>query len=233
MTHLEKYLNLMKKHPDLFENTGVKGEIKIIHDRERIHKEQARLQAKLTDEGKPIDWIEIGVLSEDQWFWVVRDLVEFPNGQVGGYIRWINRKSYEGGFNVVLVGVQDDKYFTIKKYHHEQRGYSWEFPRGFGETGKSAKKNARKELKEETNLVASNLELLAKVQDGKGGTAVFLAQIAPGQEIVLDIAEGIVDYEWSSMKKMSKRISDGEINDRFSLWAYALLVENTLFEKKK
>jgi ADP-ribose pyrophosphatase len=223
MTPLKKYLNLMKKHPDLFENTGVKGEIKIIHDLERIRKEQARLQAKLIEEGKPIDWIEIGVLSEDQWFWVVRDLVEFPNGKVGGYLRWINRKSQEGGFNVILVCIQEKSYLLIKKYQHGQRGYSWEFPRGFGEPGLTAKQNARKELIEEIGVKPSQLNVLAEAKEGEGGTTAFLANIPPQQNLTLDIGEGIVDYRWVTFKELEQYIVQNKVNDRFSLWAFALV----------
>ena len=71
----------------MFRNTGEKGEIKIITEEKRILTEQKKIRAKLKKEGKPSNWIDIGILSEDPWFYTLRDMVEFPNGTVGGYIR--------------------------------------------------------------------------------------------------------------------------------------------------
>src|SRR5690606_37420874 len=128
-----KYFNLMRRHPELFKNNGEKGEIKIIADRKRILSEQRKIRAQFKKVGKPASWIDIGVLAEDEWAYILRDLVEFPDGRVGGYTRWVNRKSSEGGgFNSVLMCVQDDKVLMIRKFRHEERGWSWEFPRGFG-----------------------------------------------------------------------------------------------------
>ena len=223
MKPLEKYLHLMNKRAELFHNTGETGEIKIIKDIERIQLEQKKIKENLHEQGKPEDWIEIGVLAEDQWFYVLRDMVEFPDGRIGGYIRWINRKSQEGGgFNVVLMCVQNDKVLMIKKYRHEERGWSWEFPRGFGEPGLTAEKNAQKELEEEVGAKASHLTLLNKLSGEKGGTAVFYAEIAPEQEIKLDTGEGIASYRWVSQTELDELVAQGKLEDWFSLWAYSL-----------
>lgn len=56
----------MQKHPDWFVNKGEVGEIKIITDRTRILYEQKKIRARLKEEGNPSEWIDIGVMSEDQ-----------------------------------------------------------------------------------------------------------------------------------------------------------------------
>lgn len=223
MEILKKYLTLMEERPDLFQNKGDKGEIKIIADESCIRAEQKKIRAKLKKEGKPSCWIDIGVLAEDQWFYILRDMVEFPDGRVGGYVRWINRKSEEGGgFNSVLMCVQNDKVLMIRKFRHEERNWSWEFPRGFGEPGLSAKKNAEAELEEEIGVSNVKLTCLTKVKEGKGGTAVFLAEIPAGQKITLDTFEGISKYKWVKMSKLEHIVKKGQLSDWFSLWAYAL-----------
>ncbi len=223
MNSLEKYFLLLKKKPELFKNSGDVGEIKIITDKKRILAEQKKICAKLKKEGKPLCWIDIGVLAEDQWFYVVRDMVEFPDGKVGGYIRWINRKSEEGGgYNVVLMCTQDSKVLMIRKFRHEERNWSWEFPRGFGEPGLSAEKNARTELQEETGVSKAKLTCLTKVKEGKGGTAVFLVEIPKGQKITLETQEGIAKYRWVKMAKLEQLVKKGQLSDWFSLWAYTL-----------
>lgn len=221
---LTKYLSLMQERPELFRNLGEPGEIKIIHDRERIRAEQARLQAEMREKGKPEHYIEIGVLSEDQWFWVVRDLVEFPGGKVGGYIRFINRVSNaEGGFNVVLMCARGDQVLMIRKFRHEERSWSWEFPRGFGEAGLTAEENAQKELEEEIGAKALRLTPLTVVAEEKGGTAVFYAELDPEQTITLEAGEGIASHRWVSLAELDEFVKQGKLADWFSLWAYALV----------
>lgn len=216
---------LMQEHPDMFRDKGDKGEIKIITDEKRIRTEQKKIRAKLKKEGKPSCWIDIGVLAEDQWFYILRDMVEFPDGRVGGYVRWINRKSEEGGgFNSVLMCVQGNRVLMIRKFRHEERNWSWEFPRGFGEPGLSAEKNAMIELQEEIGVSNAKLTRLTKVKEGKGGTAVFLVEIPKGQKITLEKYEGLSKYRWVKMAQLEQIVKKGQLSDWFSLWAYSLLI---------
>lgn len=223
MDTLKKYFKLMQERPDMFCNKGEKGEIKIITDEKRILTEQKKIRARLKKEDNPLQWIDIGVLAEDQWFYILRDMVEFPDGRVGGYVRWINRKSEEGGgFNVVLMCMQGDRVLMIRKFRHEERNWSWEFPRGFGEPGLSAEKNARTELQEEIDVSNAKLTLLTKVKEGKGGTAVFLVEISKDQKITLDTGEGLSKYRWVTRTKLEQLMKKGQLSDWFSLWAYSL-----------
>lgn len=225
MNSLQKYLTLMQDRPYLFSNKGEKGEIKIITDKKRILVEQKKIRAKLKKEGKPSCWIDVGVLAEDQWFYILRDMVEFPDGRVGGYVRWINRKSEEGGgFNSVLMCVQGDKVLLIRKFRHEERNWSWEFPRGFGEPGLSAEKNARTELEEEIGVSNAKLTCLTKVKEGNGGTAVFLVEIPKGERIILEKHEGLSKYKWIKMTQLEQIVKKGQLSDWFSLWAYTLFL---------
>jgi ADP-ribose diphosphatase len=226
MEMLTKYIELMQVRPDMFRNTGEPGEFKIISDKRRILAEQRKIRERLIKDGKPPEWIDIGVLAEDQWFYILRDLVEFPDGKVGGYIRWINRKSEEGGgYNVVLMCVQDDRVLMIRKFRHEERNWSWEFPRGFGEPGLSPTKNAMLELREEIGVSNAKLTCLTKVKEGKGGTAVFLVEIPKEQKITLEIHEGISKFSWVRMSKLEQIVKKGQLSDWFSLWAYALILQ--------
>lgn len=222
MDSLNRYFSLMQEHPDLFRNTDEPGEIKIILDPERILSEQKRIQADLRVKGEPEYYIDIGVLSEDQWCWIVRDLVEFPDGHVWGYIREINRKSEEGGFNVILMCVQGDQVLLIRKFRHEMRDWSWEFPRGYGEPGFTAEKNATKEMLEEIGAEPLRLQLLTEVREGKGGTSVFYAELPPEQKITLDAGEGLASYRWVSLAELEELVAQGKLSDWFSLWAYSL-----------
>ena len=227
MDSLKRYLELVKQSPDMFKNNGEAGEIKIIASEKRILNEQKKIRAKLKKDGKPSNWIDIGILAEDQWFYVLRDMVEFPDGRVGGYIRWINRKSSEGGgFDSVMMCMQGDKVLMIRKFRHEERNWSWEFPRGFGEPGLSAEKNARTELMEEIGVSNAKLTCLTKVKEGKGGTAVFLVEIPKGQKITLEKHEGLSEYRWVTISRLDQIVKKGQLSDWFSLWAYSLYKSN-------
>jgi ADP-ribose pyrophosphatase len=222
MNSLRKYLTLAQEHPEMFRNSGEVGEIKIITDEKIIITEQEKIRERLRENGQPIDWIDIGVLSEDQWFYIVRDLVEFPNGHIGGYLRHINKCSIEGGYGVVMLCVRQEKILTIKKYRHEQRSWNWEFPRGFSEPGLSAEENARKELQEEIGVSPVELRLLTHVADGKGGVSLFYAELPLDQEIIVEIGEGIVQYNWITKAEIEQMIKLDQLNDYYSLWAYCL-----------
>lgn len=208
----------------MFRELGEPGEIKIIRDPERILSEQKRIQAELREKNLPERYIDIGVLSEDQWFWVVRDMVEFPDGKVAGYIRFINRASNEqGAFNVVMMCARENQVLMIRKFHHEERSWNWEFPRGFGEPGLTAEENALKELEEEIGAIPSHLTMLTSITEEKGGTAVFYAEIPPDQKISVGTGEGIASYRWVSMPELDELVIQGKLSDWFSLWAYALV----------
>ena len=223
MDSLTKYFSLMQARPEMFKNTGDPGELKIITDKDRILDEQQKIRARLQEEGNPPEWIDIGILAEDQWFYILRDMVEFPNGKVGGYLRWINRKSVEGGgFNSILMCVQGDQVLMIRKFRHEERNWIWEFPRGFGEPGLSAEENARKELLEEIGVEPIRLTLLTEVKEERGGTCVYYAELPPDQQIKLDEGEGIGCFRWITFAELDQIVKQGKLSDWFSLWAYSM-----------
>ncbi|HLO15075.1 MAG TPA: NUDIX domain-containing protein [Anaerolineales bacterium] len=222
MDSFKMYLELMQERPELFRNTDEPGEIKIIKDPERILAEQKRIRAELRANGHPGHWIDIGVLSEDEWFWTVRDMVEFPGGFVWGYIRQIDRKVQDGGFGVILMCVKENQVLLIKRFRHEERGWSWEFPRGFGDPNKTAEENALNELEEELRVKDAHLELLAEIKNGNGGLCAYLVNILPSQEIRVDTREGISENRWISLDDLDKLVLQGRFSDWFSLWAYSL-----------
>lgn len=227
MDSLTKYFSLMQARPEMFKNSGDPGELKIITDKDRILDEQQKIRARLQEESNPPEWIDIGILAEDQWFYILRDMVEFPNGKVGGYLRWINRKSVEGGgFNSILMCVQGDQVLMIRKFRHEERNWSWEFPRGFGEPGLSAEENARKELLEEIGVEPIRLTLLTEVKEEKGGTCVYCAELSLDHEIKLDTGEGLGGFRWVTFAELDNLVKQGQLSDWFSLWAYSLYKSN-------
>ena len=223
MGSLSKYFELLKTHPELFDNPSGPNRLEIITDPLRIHAEQAKLRQELKEKGQPSTWIDVGVLVDDPWILVVRDLVKFPDGRVGGYLRTINRKSLEGGFNVIIFPMQSGKALLLNHFRHELRDWTWEFPRGFGEPGLSAEENAIKEVVEEIGIHPVSLTRIGSEREGaNGGTVYFFAELPPDEKIVTDTTEGISHYSLVSLAELEAWISDGTLKDMFSVKAYAL-----------
>ena len=221
----------MKEYPQLFVNPDEEGIIKIVTDVERIKTLQSEKKKEYKKAGKKPEWIDIGVLSEDAWFWVLRDLVEFPDGRIGGYLRVLNRKSLEGGTNVVMFPVLDDKVILLRRFSHDNRDWIWEIPHGFGEPGLSADDCARKELEEETGLTPKNMTLVGRMEGTDGATAFYYAEMMKG-ETKPDIGEGISKCEFVSLPEFEQRLLSGKITDWFATITYLMCKNKKVFNSE-
>ena len=63
----QEYIEWMRSEPELFKNSGKKGEIRIVTDQEEIRQVEEELQRK------------IGFVYEDEYVRLVRDAVIFPD----------------------------------------------------------------------------------------------------------------------------------------------------------
>lgn len=221
MASLRKYFKLMQDHPQLFVNPNGEGIVRIITDPEKIKVLQAEKKKEYKASGKKPEWIDIGVLSEDPWFWVVRDLVEFPDGKIGGYLRIINRKSLDGGTNVVMFPMLEGKVVLLKRFSHDDRNWIWEIPHGFGEPGLSAEECARKELGEETGLIAKNLTETGRMEGPDGVTAYYYAEMIAG-ELKPQIEEAISKCELLSLAEFEEWLFSRKITNCFTAISYLM-----------
>lgn len=221
MASLEKYFNLIEQYPRLFHNPEGEGIIRIIDNPDQIRAWQETRKEELASKGKPLEWADIGVLVDDPWFWVIRDLVEFPDGRRIGYIRFVNRKSLEGGVNVVIFPMQGDKVLLLKHFRHDTRQWYWEFPRGFGEPGLTVEENVRKELQEETGLLPTKLVELGRCLESDGETVYYFVEL-PNQRLVFEYGEGIAGCTLLSQSELKQWVKEGKLSDAFSIMAYML-----------
>jgi len=218
----------MKEHPQLFNNPDEQGVIRIITDPDKIKTLQAQKKKEYKEDGKKPEWIDIGVLSEDPWFWVVRDLVEFPDGKIGGYLRVLNRKSLDGGTNVVMFATMGGKVVLLRRFSHDNRDWIWEIPHGFGEPGLSAEECARKELEEETGLKPKSMALVGLMEGPDGSTAFYYAELMEG-ETKPDIGEGISKCELVSLLEFEQLLLGGKITDWFATITYLMCKSKNVF----
>jgi 8-oxo-dGTP pyrophosphatase MutT (NUDIX family) len=104
-------------------------------------------------------WTTLGrrLVYENAWISVREDQVLRPDGQPGiyGVVHFRNR----------AVGVlpvdEDGRIWLVGQYRYPIDRYSWEIPEGGGHDSETTEETARRELREETGLIAGRLELIA------------------------------------------------------------------------
>jgi 8-oxo-dGTP pyrophosphatase MutT (NUDIX family) len=94
---------------------------------------------------------------ENPWIAVREDQVTRPDGLAGiyGVVHYKNKA-------VGVLPVEDDgRVWLVGQYRYPLERYSWEIPEGGCPEGEDTQECARRELREETGLVASHLELIS------------------------------------------------------------------------
>ncbi len=215
---IEAYLQFLIKYPHLADNT--QSQLPIITNREMLIREQVRLYHMADEKKQPREWYNLGIVAQDAWIVVLRDLVCFPNGSHGGYVRTLNRRSQveRAGKDVVILVTVENKYLFLKHFRHDDRMWHWECPRGFGETGLSPVANAQKEVIEETGLQIIELQLLnSEAED----IAYFHANCS-GVPQNRDVGESIEEYLLADAETVDQMLSDGRISDPYTVRAITL-----------
>lgn len=215
-----KYIELLKLHPELLNNDNAL--LEIITEAKTIKTWVANRKKELVKQGLPIKWGEIGVVYEDPYIIIVRDLVKFPSGKLGSYFRLINSADLRGGQASVVLPIVDNKILLMKQFRHSTRKWHWEVPRGFGEPNITAMENAKKELLEEIEGEITKLICLGPYNSNTGIEGVtaqlFYAKLETVGNTNQD--EGIVSYELFVVKQVEEMIRDAEITDGFTIAAF-------------
>lgn len=209
MDKIAKYLKLIKEHPWLMSPDSALLKIVI---------EESELRTWQRENN-----IELGLLVEDKYITLLRDLVEFPNGHRGGYNRIINSAVFRnGGMGVAILPIFENKIVLLKIFRHPTRQWSLEVPRGFGEANLTLPETARKELDEEIQGNADQLIDLGPLHSNSGleGNEIrlFFARLSSYGH--LELNEGINEVELVEMSKFEKLISNATITDSFTIAAY-------------
>ena len=212
-----EYKQIISDHPELFSNTGP---LKIIMDETEVNTWQ-KTRALQTDH--PGEWDQIGIVLNDPYFIVMRDLVEFPDGSRRGYSRLINRASLEESTGVAILPVINNQVVLLHQYRHSTRSWHYEIPRGYGEIGLTAEEDARKELMEEIGASVARLVPLGMLHTNSGlvcdPVSLFFAELSSLGEP--ETLEGIDSYALLNLQELEDWICSGKINDGFTIAAYA------------
>lgn len=113
----------------------------------------------MNENTNPWQILDSEVKYENNWIQVVHQNVINPNGGKGIY-GTVNFK------NIAVGVVPIDEYentWLVGQYRFPLNEYSWEIPEGGCPDGEEVLETAKRELKEETGLIAQNWSLISKL----------------------------------------------------------------------
>lgn len=218
---MKKYVNMLRK--TAFLQGSKLDPIKIITADSEIGRWQSQKREKLSANHKNLTWSKIGLVFDDPFVIILRDLVEFPGGSRGGYIRLYNRAYIEGGAaGVVIMPIKEGKILLMHNFRHATRSWHWEVPRGFGEPGISAEDQARAEVSEEIGVEVAELIDLGLYFNNTGlegnPITLFVARITA--EPVANPEISVDMLRWVPVDELENMIAGAEITDGFTIAAY-------------
>jgi len=155
----------------------------------------------------------------NKWIKLFFDKVRFKD-QVGFYNRIVEGDGKPG---VVILPVKKDLIGLIYLHRYPIDEYVWELPRGFGET-ENAVVDAMTELREETGIKVQEKDIydLGRIYPNSGilvsSVRLFYAKCDNAVETSI-YGKEVVEFKWFDHKEIIKNISDGVINDAFTICA--------------
>ncbi|GAT66110.1 NUDIX hydrolase [Planomonospora sphaerica] len=226
---LAAYEKLQAARPHLFANPpGAAFEILFDRADQDFVSEQGAAWARAN--GLPEEYGDIGVVYQDAYTMMVRDAVRFRTGDRGAYFRVC--PAADGVAAAVLPVLDDGRVVLLRHFRHADRRWHWEIPRGFAEGEADGEETARREVGEELGCEVRDLVRLGTMVSDSGmtpgGGDVYLGLIdhrefeavgdGPGKDEGIDAKKVVGADDLRSM------IAAGEIDDSFTLTAYALAV---------
>ena len=169
-------------------------------------------------------------LYNNPWIEVHEDQVINPSGGNGIYGRVMFKNTAIG----IIPLDADDNTWLVGQWRYTLNEYSWEIPMGGGPKNEDTLASAKRELKEETGLLASKWQNLGKVHTSNSVTNetgyIYLAQDLEQSTTEFDETEDI------QIKKMPfaeavEWVMNGKITDAISICG--ILKLNALMRQQK
>jgi len=160
----------------------------------------------------PWTTISTKTMYENPWMRVREDEVIRPDGSGGIY------GVMESKDSVVIVALNEsNEVYLIRSFNYPVSTWSWGLPGGGGD-GEEAEVASKRELAEETGIIANKWTLLGKTRVSSGlmteRMAVLLARdLSFGDRLDADDKELISDGKFVSFEEIDKMIAVGEIDD--------------------
>lgn len=216
LANLPRYLEFMKEFPELFA---------LAPDAPWRIETDPRLIENWTNQ-QPAVLKEIGVLWEDAFYIILRDLIVTKKGQTFGHLRFVERGCLKGNRSVAVLPMLGNKVLLLTHYRYPITSWSCEVPRGFGEENISPRSNMLKELQEEMNI--TKVEEIIDLghfypQSGSNSTDtnLYLVRLAADEAIKAN-EEQISNIVKLTVSEFEQWLAQGKNTDSFTLATYAL-----------
>lgn len=167
--------------------------------------------------------IETQPVFHNRWLNVMVDRVKLPNEQIYEYTT-IRREKIAVG---VVVLNERNQLLLEQEYRHPVGQVIYQLAGGLADPGEAAEACGRRELLEETGLVAGELRYLGSFWNNPaisdGTCQLYLCRdVRPTGVASQDVAEFIA-WDWHDLAWVKARIMDGTIKDRVVICALAYL----------
>lgn len=200
----EEYQNIMTTYSSTAGLPGdhASGEIELLNDPEKV-------SSAMKKTGR-----DIGILYQDRyWIWV-NDAVQFPNGNIGVYGRILARYSLSGkAGSAVIPRFRDGRIALNCNFRHATRTWELEIPRGIRNESESPEEAARREMLEETGLVAGDVQFLGEMPPDSGQSntivQVYLATVEELSSSTPEDSEAIDSIVVLKEDELCQGIKDG------------------------
>ena len=153
---------------------------------------------------------------DNAWITVYEDQVTTPANTPGIYGRVCMKNKAIGIIPVDTEGFT----WLVGQYRYTLSEYSWEIPMGGGTPEETSEESARRELREETGLEASELRQIARVHTSNSVTneegLVFLATALKQVDSEPDETE-LLKVQRLPLKEAIAMAEDGRITDAISV----------------
>ena len=150
---------------------------------------------------------------------LIEDEVMISSGKITRYLK------FEDGRAATLICKRRNKILLQKEYSYPPNRILLEFPGGSISIKKDANKEANRELMEETNLKANNLELLGKylMNNRRSNTLMYVYLVTElVEESLSGDDEEVTEQIWVTENEIDDLIRKGKFENSYSLAAWSL-----------
>jgi len=162
------------------------------------------------------------VIYQSKWMTVREDEIEMDSGKKSVF-GVVDKSDY-----AVIIPYENGKIQLVEQYRYPVGGRYWELPQGALENNEENSINAAKrELAEETGLIANDIQYIGKLFQGYGYATqsfhIFFATDFTTTERKLDETEEDLITASFDLKQFERMILDQEIKDGTTVAAYGFI----------
>jgi 8-oxo-dGTP pyrophosphatase MutT (NUDIX family) len=174
----------------------------------------------VADSDRVITEISGTIVYQNRWMTIHEDNVRLADGKPGTY-GYLESKD---GVNIVPIN-DTGEVCMVRSFRYPTQSWGWEFPAGGGE-GQEAEVAARRELEEETGLLADDLEMIGKTVVCNGFMTEwqqnFIARGVRSEGHQNLEGEAITTVQFFTFEEIEAMIDSGEVNDNQTITALYL-----------